>query len=1826
VSTGQRVGGGRLRVDAARAVDKLRDYQLADPALWVLEVIRAAVLAGAERIDVHGDTDDVSVGWEGRSIDPDDLTRLFDELVDPAPRADRRHLRLLATGVNTALGTEPRWVDVIACEGDEVRAVRYTPGVLERTGDAAEGLRNLTVETRARPARAPARGALVHLRRFPMLSAMPILVGIGEPRELTVVRRACDDLGVPLTIQGRAQIGRERSHEDLLRLQLDEGLDGFLALLDPSFAQDEGRLEVAELGVHLARYTLPLPGLEERRGKVPVRLFVNAPRMPTNASRSAVRLEDPPVRDALVRAHALLPRLVETLVKELGEAPTHAWSPTQRERLREAALALLAAAVAGEDWRDRVHALSGAYGEAVAPLAQMPLVRDAMGRPRAPKSFSRRLGSDVVWYGKEPVPSELEPWLGEVAWVPPGDAAARLLGAWEAPSAARLLASARSAKAARERWLEEPVRPASVPVGPGQLLSVPLKAPGRSLRSVIGPALFGLQGVEGEVVIGDPRRSTSATVSLRVGGRELEEVGLGLPIAVSAVADSTALRPAPDYRTVERDDAFDAVMRAVRAGVVVACEALAWELLRAPKQGARATVRGVWEEDSLLRVVRAGLALATELVGADAVRRSSSPLLLSPTVRLLGGGTCTVREVLDEVARGVLAWVPPGTAGALPGRVVVLDEQERATFEALLGPLRLLDGRPALRRPSVDVSAVPIPQSSAAILLEEPHRRVHIAWNDGPCTLELVHRGRLIERRPLVGGRCHVVVEDARLVPDESFTALRDGGNDYPLDAWEHALAHAFVDALDGSPPKALRVDASTPRAASVAWAALLELLGAGDPKAVLGDARVAKLRRAPLVTLLGTDEPTSLDALAKRFDDEIPFVPVGTRATVDLGDFAAACLSPREAHVYAQLLGRAFVDATEELTARVRAAARTEALEAHRQKPVEPLPAWTAMAVTVSGRGFRPSQVAFAWELGVAPEIQVRVEGRAFLPKVEAPWPVRAVLDFDATAVDDAFLGLTPAAKRKVGYVLARGARELLAELPQQDAPALLAWPPARALLDAWVLQRGVTAADHRLGHALAAVRAFRNIQGEHASVQESCTENGAVRVAVWDEPWLGPKDDRASVYDHGVIALPRDEAEAARLRAVLEALAPAGLRDVTTAIARLQAERRVERGLVQAPRVPEVPDARFRYPLSELLAQVPEVAEVLPLGEAALTRGPLAKLLLFDAGVSHRALELELVPRVVVAAESPLLPRNAPLRPNVQTTLEGALRAVTAQVIRRVVDSTPPEQLPPWVRRELRESCLVGGTETHYAHLATTPMFETTTGGWLTPTALREQHERFGPVWWTRAPIDWAPLEEGRVALRLQPEEARRLGSWVAVMDGTQELELDRRARANRDRPPVVSLEPSEAERREALSVVRLEPEPPDESARGVVILWKPGRGEPGVWLHREMRPLGRVDDPCHWPTLARIDDPALTPNRTWDGVDETIRLATIRQRLREAVASELLRLVPTPNKKLTVVRARSVPRDALGLPPKAVLEGVAWLEREPPGVGRLVLLDDRGERTFEPTREGRPLPIHGTLWLAGASFGVELAPRIAQVFYAQLVQRAAASLRDEPAATSLELVHVLHGIAHRAVDSASLTSVLPCFAPPSCTIASLFERVAKGERVVRVTPDELEAVRAVHPTEALPLFVDDGSPVAVALRDVLGGSVVGFQSALRERVLGEAAEPLPVVVGGAARDGARDVALQAALEERLRDAGVPGVTWVELVRGRKRPAVTVEGYGVQLAAAHPEVRALREAVESGAPSRDARLALFVARVVGALRRSRAVGMETEHAVLRALLERIG
>jgi hypothetical protein len=105
------VGEGGFSLDRRRAMDKLAHYQLEDPFRYVVELVAAAVRAGAERIDIREDADDFVITWEG-GLHPtrEELDALFDHLFRDLDEDRVRMLQHLAQGVHGALGIDPDWV------------------------------------------------------------------------------------------------------------------------------------------------------------------------------------------------------------------------------------------------------------------------------------------------------------------------------------------------------------------------------------------------------------------------------------------------------------------------------------------------------------------------------------------------------------------------------------------------------------------------------------------------------------------------------------------------------------------------------------------------------------------------------------------------------------------------------------------------------------------------------------------------------------------------------------------------------------------------------------------------------------------------------------------------------------------------------------------------------------------------------------------------------------------------------------------------------------------------------------------------------------------------------------------------------------------------------------------------------------------------------------------------------------------------------------------------------------------------------------------------------------------------------------------------------------------------------------------------------------------------------------------------------------------------------------------------------------------------------------------------------------------------------------
>src|SRR6185503_20291571 len=219
--------------------------------------------------------------------------------------------------------------------------------------------------------------------------------------EIKLARQACRDIAVPLHVDGDI-LHRDRSR-DVLRMPLGEGLDGFVAVIEPQDADGPAVMQVAERGVVVAEYALDLL-IDQPRSPVPLRLFVDAPRMPTNASRSQVRRDAFPIDEAERRT----PKLLDPLLERLAAA-----CMAGDEGARDAALAMIAAVAGGSRWHVEVPSQRGP----LRALVQLPLVRNAVGQPRALSAHWR----PEVHTGSKPFDVELASWLEAVLWATPDD-------------------------------------------------------------------------------------------------------------------------------------------------------------------------------------------------------------------------------------------------------------------------------------------------------------------------------------------------------------------------------------------------------------------------------------------------------------------------------------------------------------------------------------------------------------------------------------------------------------------------------------------------------------------------------------------------------------------------------------------------------------------------------------------------------------------------------------------------------------------------------------------------------------------------------------------------------------------------------------------------------------------------------------------------------------------------------------------------------------------------------------------------------------------------------------------------------------------------------------------------------------------------------------------------------------------------------------------------------------------------------------------------------------------------------------------------------------
>lgn len=1170
---GPQLSTGRVRVDAARAIAKLREYQLADRSAWVLEGIRAAVASGAKHIDVSADSNDVWLAWEGEPWPEDVLPRLLDELVSPEAAAERQHVRLLAAAVNSALGLSPSYVDVTAIHDGTAKRVRYTPEILvEPAAELGEvALRHVAVETVSPPA-GRARGMLVHVRR--RLVDWHVF---SEARELWHARAACRDIAVPLRV-GEAVLQRSDDMH-VVQLRLGEGIDGYIAITEAERATEPAVFAVAERGVVLVEYPFEIFDAAPR-APVPIRVFVDAPRMPTNASRSQVRRDAHPIASAERSAHKLLPELIAQLA-----AATRQGS----ERARASALALLAAFAGGPKWHVDMPAVDGPLRE----LAMLPLVENAVGTRRTLTHSWRA----EVYTGDRPLPAELAPWLDTVLWAPPRDASSLLVRGVDLDTGGtrRLVRWARKQLRAQKQFYAHARREARVQTSVKPYIRVPLGC--EVAGSVVEDEVF--ENLTGEVCI--YREGEGGALAVLLDGRELERIEFESPFAYDVVIDSSTVSPGERYRGVKRDSAYYDVVDAMKAGLVRAFEAHA-------KAG-----RDQLRDDELAadaRLMRKGFDLL-RVIG----RAAKGPL---KTARIFPAVDGTWKCFADLENLKVIGVAPPGRAVAVPrGRVVLaLDRAEAAE----LGRRLSADVVYYTRESAGDIEAHArklAAQLGGALVIREPGVQAVVApgWMS---ELHLWHLGvELAVERISALLSCTVIVDSDDIVPDESWSGVVDdaGFRSRNYTSWELAFVRAIARALLGEQVPEL-VTSEPVTLTSRLGTVLCDALTDHEPVELLGKQLLEKLCTAPLVHVLGGSAPCTIVEAVAPFEGPVPYL---TEPTEPIAGFAPILASTSVAHTLCRLVGRTATNGASQLEQRRREQLRARRLAEHREQETQPLMVPAEHVVELPTERVRG--VVGVWDDVFT--IRVFVEWRPFavLHPPNSDVPLVAAVELSEQDCNTAFDGVRDDVAEAVVRAVRATAQTLLVEIAKQ-APHLLADDgPVRRLL-------AKTELNDEVRDTLRRAPAFPTIQGGRASIESVAEPLQVVSIASWQGEWLGPDEGEAShAYDNAILFVPSATHE---LAGIVDALHGEGVVDLTEEVSQFQARRRMARGLLPRPRV-RVPHAHLTRALSAFARARPSLEH----GEIALAESITSRLLVHDHGSLVGTEELDVMPAIELAID---------------------------------------------------------------------------------------------------------------------------------------------------------------------------------------------------------------------------------------------------------------------------------------------------------------------------------------------------------------------------------------------------------------------------------------------------------------------------------------------------------------------------------------------------------------------------------------------------------------
>lgn len=204
----------RFTLSRDKAIEKLREFALREPAQYVLELVQAAVFADARWIAVDVTPRRLLFAWVGgRPLPADGLENIFDSLFASQVARETRPMVQLAIALNAILQRKPSLLRIESGDGTPNGTVRLD---MDKNGQAILG----TPEEWLEGTYLLAEFGSSWLPRFPPSE---------QPREASLIEETCRYTPVPILLNGTAPFGYRATREFVLprlgpQITFDDGV------------------------------------------------------------------------------------------------------------------------------------------------------------------------------------------------------------------------------------------------------------------------------------------------------------------------------------------------------------------------------------------------------------------------------------------------------------------------------------------------------------------------------------------------------------------------------------------------------------------------------------------------------------------------------------------------------------------------------------------------------------------------------------------------------------------------------------------------------------------------------------------------------------------------------------------------------------------------------------------------------------------------------------------------------------------------------------------------------------------------------------------------------------------------------------------------------------------------------------------------------------------------------------------------------------------------------------------------------------------------------------------------------------------------------------------------------------------------------------------------------------------------------------------------------------------------------------------------------------------------------------------------------------------